>query len=319
MADATKISWADRTMNFWIGCSEAGPGCDHCYARTMMQDRYHRAEWGPGKPRVRTTAANWNKALKWDREAAAGGPSWVFAQSLSDFFDNEIPDEWRDDAWRRIDATKNLRWMILTKRVSNIARFLPQTRVLPNFKGDFPHVGFMITVCNQEEANRDIQRLLSLKATQGVAWIGLSIEPMLGPIDLTRLGVRNSKDGREIVYNALTGVAVVDGLRKYTEALDFVIAGGESVAGARPMHPDWPRRLRDDCASAGVPYHFKQWGEFIQVAGRGDFRFADGVEMGLVGTKNAGHLLDGKEHRAMPTVYDAPADPIYPPNHTQAN
>lgn len=75
MGDATNISWAQRTMNFWIGCSEAGPGCDHCYARTMMQDRYHRAEWGAGNPRVRTGAANWNKALKWNRE----GPSWPTA------------------------------------------------------------------------------------------------------------------------------------------------------------------------------------------------------------------------------------------------
>lgn len=300
MGDATKISWANRTFNPWIGCSEAGPGCDHCYARTMMQDRFHRVEWGPGKPRAITSGANWNKVLRWEKEAAAGGPKWVFCGSLMDVFDNEVPTAWRRNLLDLITNTPHLRWMLLTKRVTNIPKLIPMAWE----PEAHPHVGFMITVCNQEEADRDPPRLIHMKLSMGMHWIGLSIEPMLGPVVIPAMWLKH---------------------------LDFVICGGESGEGARPMHPDWARRLRDDCASAGVPFHFKQWGAWVlcdqdegELVGfdpeiaEHDCAFDMSAAVRMKSVKDGGHLLDGKEHRAMPTVYAAPPDPIYPPNHAQA-
>lgn len=288
MADITKISWADRTFNPWLGCTEVGPGCDHCYARTLVQDRFHRATWGADQPRRRTGHATWNKVLFWNAE----GQSWVFCASLADVFDNEVPEQWRLDLWHLIAKTKALRWMLLTKRVSNIDKMLP-----PDWnRSDYSHVGFMVTVVNQEEADRDVPRLLRLKQTQGFAWVGVSVEPMLGPMKLS----------------GFMPVPLLDAPADYWKSrprLDFVICGGESGPKARPMHPSWARQLRDQCATAGVPFHFKQNGEFTQTD-PGEFYtenlqvFSDGTTMIRVGRAAAGHLLDGVEHHAMPRVYD---------------
>jgi protein gp37 len=114
--------------------------------------------------------------------------------SMGDFFDNEVPPEWREDAWRVIRETPNLRWMILTKRIGNAAKMLPD-----GFPSGYEHVGMMATIANQEEADRDIIKLLRLKRRFALPWVGISVEPMLGPIDLEHL------DLGEDWLDALTG------------------------------------------------------------------------------------------------------------------
>lgn len=266
MAENSNIEWTRHTFNPWIGCQKVGPGCDHCYAETWdargLQQRERR--WGAHADRTRTSAAIWRKPLAWDKAAAAAGERHrVFCASLADVFDNHasVLPEWRAALWALIRATPNLDWLLLTKRPGNIARMLPA-----DWGRGYPNVWMGCTVVNQPEADRDIPKLLDVPARVRF----LSMEPLLGPVDLTRVRRRQLGFATERL-DALTTA----GVRSMTwwkgeplptptpyRRIDLVIVGGESGPGARPMHPDWVRYLRDQCVAAGVPFFFKQWGEW---------------------------------------------------------
>lgn len=240
MAENSKIEWTDHTFNPWEGCQKVGPGCDHCYAETRNA-RFgggQAVNWGPGALRRRTSAANWRKPISWnaahaDFFARHGRRQRVFCASLADVFDNAVDPACRRDLFDLIEITPNLDWLLLTKRIGNVARMLPS---LAWARRDNIWLG--ATVCNQAEADRDIPKLRALPARVRF----LSMEPLLGPVDLTA--------HLDILSTA------------HNHSLDWVIVGGESGPEARPMHPDWPRSLRDQCQSAGVPYLFKQWGDW---------------------------------------------------------
>jgi protein gp37 len=280
MAENTKISWADHTFNPWEGCMKVGPGCDHCYAeaRNTRFGGGTAPNWGPGAPRRRTSPQNWKMPLKWNAAAQASGiRARVFCASLADVFDNEVPPQWRIDLFDLIEATPHLDWLLLTKRIGNARNMLPIRWV---DQAPRPNVWIGASIVNQEEADRDIIKLLELPAAVRF----LSMEPLLAPVDIRQaLGFARAKG-----------------------YLDWVIVGGESGPGARPMHPDWARSLRNQCAVASVPFHFKQWGEWApvsDVAGAGEhFQFPDGVTMRKVGKANAGNLLDGREWQMLPEV-----------------
>jgi protein gp37 len=241
VSENTKIEWAHHTFNPWEGCTKVGPGCDHCYAETRNK-RFHGGNWGVGAPRRRTSEANWKLPLKWNREAAKNKTRYrVFCASLADVFDNEVDQLWREDLWTLIEATPNLDWLLLTKRIGNVPDMVPSYWL----NGEWPsHAWLGATVVNQLEADRDIPKLIRIPAKIRF----LSIEPMLGPIDLNSVPIPAD-----------------DGIAGWT--VDWVICGGESGTGARPMHPQWARSLRDQCVSAGVKFHFKQWGEWAPRAG----------------------------------------------------
>lgn len=314
MSNKTKIEWTDATVNFWWGCTKVGPGCDHCYAETL-DARFGPSHWGTGTPR-RQIASAANTLAKLNRQ----GGKRVFIQSMSDLFDNEVPGEWFDAAWMHIHNSTECRIQIVTKRISRVEKAISESGppIWPQ------HAGLMITVVNQAEADRDIPRLLALKAKLGIPWVGLSIEPLLGPIKLFNLHpdgfvTVDALDGRTL---SREGDYDEDGPR-----LDWVIVGGESGPKARPMHPDWARSLRDQCQAAGVPFFFKQWGEWVSVYDRdrddpdwrnvpkpGDWdrkrwlNLAGGQGfhgdslnmMRRVGKTRAGRLLDGREWNDMP-------------------
>lgn len=303
MSDNTAIEWTDATVNFWWGCTKVGPGCDHCYAETWSK-RTGESIWGAGVPRrkiksaVATIYRLQNGASWWAADAEIGkfhsnSRRRVFVQSMSDLFDKEVPDEWFAEAWDATSACTSLDIQIVTKRVSFIEKCL-NGRVWPS------HAGLIISIVNQEEANRDIPRLIELKRRLGIPWIGLSMEPLLGPVILRP---------------------------EWLAELDWVIVGGESGPGARPMHPDWARSLRDQCAAANVPFFFKQWGSWLpdkpfqRLERRGvmmdangrrptladmpaivadTFDFAEFHHFADVGKKAAGRLLDGREHSEFP-------------------
>lgn len=275
MAENSKIEWCDHTFNPWIGCQKVGPGCDHCYAEAWDARglQGHEQRWGAHADRTRTSAANWRKPLAWNGAAmAAGKRARVFCASLADVFDNHssIQDEWRQDLWRLIHATPNLDWLLLTKRPGNIRGFLP------NYGDVQPNVWLGCTVVNQVEFDRDVKKLWSIPAKHHF----LSIEPMLGPIFL---------DFAFMPYGAI----------------DWIICGGESGKAARPMHPDWARSLRDQCVAAGVPFLFKQWGEFSpDEVGPEDLRSGrlppGHVDFLKVGKKAAGRLLEGRTWDEVP-------------------
>lgn len=236
MAERTEISWAHSTFNPWIGCTRVSPGCDHCYAATLMDERYGRVKWGAGEARQRTKT--WDQPRRWNRAAQASGKPWrVFCASLADVFDNEVPGELRSDLWNLILTTPALTWMLLTKRIGNAKPPGAMKRFPPN-------VWLGITVVNQTEADRDIPKLLEAPAR--IRW--LSCEPLLGPLDLSRYLVGHEKGGP-------TGNCIA-----WTPPVDWVIVGGESGNDARPMEADWVRVIREDCRNWDVPFHFKQWG-----------------------------------------------------------
>jgi protein gp37 len=299
MAENSNIEWTHHTFNPWIGCQKVSPGCDHCYAETWdargLQQRESR--WGAHAARTRTSPANWRKPLAWDKAAAASGVRHrVFCASLADVFDNHwsILPEWRADLWRLIAATPHLDWLLLTKRPQNIDKMLPHA-----WNGGWPNVWLGTTVENQTEADRRTPHLLAIPAAVRF----LSVEPMLGPVDLTSL---NDKNGTHEYSCLECDVDPVDDEWRGA-TINWVICGGESGPGARPMHPDWARALRDQCNAAGVPFFFKQWGEHeADQIGPEDLRsihYPPGhVIFRKVGKKAAGRLLDGREWNEMPEV-----------------
>src|SRR6516164_9181845 len=116
MAERTLIEWADATFNGWYGCTEVSPACDDCYAKRLMDLRLHRVRWGAHQPRVRTSPNYWKQPLAWQRKAARDGVRRrVFACSLADVFDNQVPAQWRTDFWTLIAQCHDLSWMLLTK------------------------------------------------------------------------------------------------------------------------------------------------------------------------------------------------------------
>ena len=328
MSENTKIEWADHTFNPWIGCTKVGPGCDHCYAKADFEDRKHRVVWGAGQARSRTKT--WGDPVRWNKQheaffAAHGRRQRVFCASLADVFDNAVPVEWRMDLFKLISDTPNLDWLILTKRIGN---------VMPMCSGDSlmfdmicERVWLGVTIVNQAEADRDISKLLAVPAHK---WF-LSMEPLLGPVDLPKFCACGCmKPLRQAIREAMSGPSALnedqaDAAIKKTLGIAWVIVGGESGPGARPMHPDWARSLRDQCQAAGVPFLFKQWGEwaphpptpgfdeggalrrgfvrYLQGDGRepdGHFRKGDAA-VARIGKKAAGRLLDYVTHDGVPS------------------
>lgn len=239
-----------------------------------------------------------------------------------------------DDVRRRlfalIDATPWLDWLLVTKRPENVRRMWADHHV-PMGPGDFRrwrddpsvnennrhNVWLLTSVSEQATADKMVPELLKLRDLVPV--LGLSIEPLLGPIDLRQ--VKTHLGHRDVLFVGDEGGAEYSGSRR--NFLNWIIVGGESGPNARPMHPNWVRSLRDQAMDAGVPFFFKQWGEwlpqcnepwqptrykFVHVDGRTFDRLPEHVMareisgVGLVGKAAAGRLLDGRTWDEFPTV-----------------
>jgi protein gp37 len=315
----TTIEWANFSFNPWIGCTRVSPACDHCYAETWSK-RYNTVEWGAGKPRKLTSESNWQQPIKWNREAEKSGErKRVFCASLADVFDNEVDPAWRIRLFALIEKTPHLDWLLLTKRIGNVPKMLPM-----DWGTGWPNVWLGISVVNQEEADRDIPKLLRISAHIRF----LSMEPLLGPVDLRLPSGANGPAAFPHEFDLWTeqkrdkwfSMQARATYMAQCECIDWVIVGGESGADARPMHPDWATSLRDQCRMAGVAFHFKQWGEWAPEAGNGFTQWPEidkkrpllmpqhpGREgrdnhyvMQHVGKKVAGRLLDGRTWDGLP-------------------
>ena len=267
MGKNSAIGWTHHTQNFWWGCTEVSAACDFCYAR-IFSERLGKAMWGTGQPRMRTSPNNWKEPFRWNRSAEkAGVPARVFCQSMSDFLDNEVPDEWRDEAWPIIRDTKWLRWMILSKRVGNAEKMLPT-----DWGPAYSHVGFMATIANQEEADRDIPKLLALKGNRQVTWAGISVEPMLGPIDLSKVFAEQRHLLSAADYADADKPGNCHAMYASAYALDLVIIGGESgdptKVAIRKFDIDAARALKVQCEQNGIAVFMKQLGALPTSAGR---------------------------------------------------
>jgi len=244
MAETSQIAWTRSTFNPWIGCTKIGPGCDGCYAEALdKRMKFGGAvHWGPGVPRMRTMPATWSQPVKWNKQAptstfAGKKGFWpVFCASLADVFDNDVNPYWRRDLFALIEITPNLSWLLVTKRIGNVRGMMPSHWVSAGFPD---HVRLMITVVNQEEADRDISKLLTLPCKNGVSY-----EPALGPVDWSRWLGRQCDNGS-------------------VPGLDWIIVGGESGQPghkARSFDVAWARSTVQQCTNAGVPVFVKQLG-----------------------------------------------------------
>lgn len=229
MGDKTIIAWTNHTFNIAWGCTKIDPGCMACYAETLAT-RFGHDVWGPTKPRRTFEARHWSEPLAWNREAeagktvsvmGAGHPPLVFCSSMCDVFeDHPTITEERAKLWPLIRATSNLHWQILTKRADRIERCLPK-----DWGEGYPNVWLGVSISEQNGCWR-ADELRTIPAV--VRFI--SYEPALGPIHDT-LELRD---------------------------IDWVIQGGESGSGFRPMDLEWARAMRRTCDVVGVAYFFKQ-------------------------------------------------------------
>jgi len=318
----SEIEWTDHTFNPWIGCTKVSPGCQHCYAETLMDKRFGRVKWGPHGERIRTSAVNWLSPLSWNRDSWIECPScgWrgsvhdakaldgitacpvcdrahpdtarqrVFCASLSDVFEDRpelIP--WRTDLFKLILATQNLDWLLLTKRPENVIGMTIWSAprcILP------ANVWIGTSVENQEQADKRIPELLNIPAAVRF----LSVEPLLEPVSIAEY-YREEGNGTYSLWS---------------DYIDWVIVGGESGPDARPMHPEWVRSIQGQCQMKEIPFLFKQWGEWKPIENANRYAFNpdklpdttvtmdENTLAQKVGKHAAGRLLDGQEWNGYP-------------------
>lgn len=361
MSDKTGIEWADATWNPVRGCSLVSDGCKNCYAMGVA-GRFG----GPGQPydglTIKTIqGAKWTgkimlvpsmltQPIRWKR------PRKIFVNSMSDLFHEAIPDSYIDQVFAAMALAPRHVFQVLTKRPARMLAYLtakdrdeaigwaesalyeevgklpsgayqgPTHRRLP-----LPNVWLGVSVENQTTADERIPLLLQTPAA--VRW--LSMEPLLGPVDLeSSLGGTEWIGGQRGCGGTHKGIGTPDCPRephhhhdaRCGRGIDWVVVGGESGPKARPMHPQWVRDLRDQCDAAGVPFLFKQWGEwgphearaggdegsdlrrghvrYLQGDGRepdGHFRRGDAA-VARTGKKTTGRTLDGQIHDGYPEI-----------------
>lgn len=358
MADGTHISWTDATWNpirarnretGGVGhfCVHVSDGCRNCYAE-HMQRRFRN--------RVRYAAQDRSKVdlfldekvlmqpLRWRK------PRMIFPCSMTDLFFEDHPDEWIDRIMAVMALTPQHIYQPLTKRAARMRRYVTNiyenedcsfaevlddmvmennsaaVRKAANWQVPLPNVWLGVSVEDQKHADERIPLLLDTPAA--VRWI--SAEPLLGPVDLRRIQFPNDRGVLEC-WDALDLHLEEDDGSWPTEecdaTLDWVVAGGESAQNkpGRPMHPDWARSLRDQCQAAGVPFHFKQWGDWLPgtvppVGGKAvavhfwplpslDAPPTDPADSRSwrVGARRAGRLLDGRAWNEMPKTKPSPS------------
>jgi len=356
----TKIEWTEQTWNPVVGCSLASPGCTNCYAMKMAArlDSMDAAAFVSGgrRPRMQQYSGVTkfvNKKAVWTGKVAIVDdhalmapmrrkkPTMYFVNSMGDLFHEAVPDEWIDSVFAVMALCPQHTFQVLTKRAARMRDYFkgqmyervgarmgeiggPEREgwYAPACDGKrgwlevcapLPNVWLGVSVENQARANERIPDLLATLAA--VRFV--SCEPMLGELDLGEwLGVERITLSIGRHWTECTGRVA---------KLDQVICGGESGSGARPMHPDWARSLRDQCTASGVPFFFKQWGEWAEwpdsefiseiaeceeIAGRYEYfqrHSADApVHMRRVGKKAAGRLLDGCTWDEMPKGLPVP-------------
>lgn len=316
MSDKTGIEWTDATWNPVTGCTEVSPGCDHCYAKTFAErwrgTAGHYYEHGFD---VQLRPDKLYQPLKWKR------PRRIFVNSMSDLFHDSVPDEYIAKVFAVMALAPQHTFQLLTKRHARMRSLLggrtsdfehqvwdtwsnyetppgsPTMEDAPWPELPLPNVWLGVSAEDQQWADIRIPALLDTPAA--VRFV--SAEPLLGPIEFPHW--------------------YVDPVNTEASSLDWVIAGGESGRGARPMHPDWARSLRDQCLDAGVAFLFKQWGEWAPGNHRDptlDGQVSIGYRPGCpdpyplgwvrrVGKKAAGRELDGQTWDQYPQTVTAHA------------
>ncbi|MNW41810.1 Phage protein Gp37/Gp68 [compost metagenome] len=324
MSDKTGIEWCDSTWNPVTGCSKVSEGCRNCYAKTFTE----RFEGTPGHYfeagfKVTLRPEKLGQPLRWKR------PRKIFVNSMSDLFHPDVPDDYIDQVFYVMAIARQHTYQILTKRPERMRDWILQHGWIMS---EFPHVWLGVSVENQQAADERIPPLLQIPAVVRF----LSCEPLLGPVDLNAVPrPDNAYFMQRGEQGCITDPKEPDDYVYWhkRDQIHWVIVGGESGHNARPMHPDWARSLRDQCQSAGVPFLFKQWGEWVPTNAEKDtgvyvpgvfpgdvcmspngecdvapenyicfFNETEGTTMRKIGKKKAGRLLDGRTWDEFPEV-----------------
>lgn len=354
MSDNSAIEWTDATWQPITGCSVLTPGCTNCYAMKLAGTRLRNHQSRAGLTIDTKAGPVWNGEVRFNEQWLLQPLAWrkprrIFVCAHGDLFHENIPDEWIDKVFAVMALAPQHTFQVLTKRAKRMREYLSARdgmgnsaicraiNLVPNGLGNrhgalsfpLPNVWLGVSTERQQEADERIPELLATPAA--VRFI--SAEPLLGPIDLTLIHARHWALTQHM--NALTGTHNPSLTGMAPKAiLDWVIVGGESGPDARPMHPDWARSLRDQCAAAYVPFFFKQWGVWAPDVGppasphrdrifegfaacavwdgKGWSHFDNGFQpeprtgvgewVYRLGKKSAGRLLDGVEHNAMPDI-----------------
>jgi protein gp37 len=259
MGDKTLISWTDHTFNPWWGCARWSPGCKNCYADTLARRWGMDDLWHKNGPRRMMSENQWRQPARWNREAAAAGVrAKVFCASMADVFeDHPAVTRGRKRLFGVIEDTPWLTWQLLTKRIENVAGMVP-------WGGSWPANAWIGTsVENQDLADERIPELLRLDAAP-VRF--LSCEPLIGPLNLigqggdaVGAGIYALPDAPE--YDDGEPVCQDHGAENCTQGctfVDWVICGGESGPGHRPMEIGWAESVVSQCQDARVPVWTKQ-------------------------------------------------------------
>lgn len=324
----TAIEWTDTVWNPVTGCSKVSEGCRNCYAFALHDMRHKAFREGKKLPQqyakpfneIQLFSVRLEQPLKWRK------PRRIFVNSMADLFHDDVPFDFIDQVFAVMALCQQHTFQILTKRpkrmleyfavnetrwdkLADIAPYMeqwgwispedaaniaPPGSTLPKWpRWPLPNVWLGTSVENQKEADERIPLLLETPAAVRF----LSCEPLLGPVDLEFTAQYEHPD------NEGYGVTAIKGL-------DWVIVGGESGPNARPMHPDWAEGLRDQCEEYGVPFFFKQWGEWAPVhelrcnepgiKGKPWYNFDPDTALCRIGKERAGRVLDGQEWNEFP-------------------
>jgi protein gp37 len=332
MMGKTSIEWADRVWNPVTGCSKVSQGCKNCYAERIA------ARFWKGRPFTKVVC----NPGKLDDPASWYKPRRVFVNSMSDLFHPDVDDKFIDKVFTRMAVARRHTFLILTKRPERMLAYFKRwtnggwdtpgiiyhdamelfrnSRRASGYTYDTMHTwplpNVWLGVSAEDQTTADERIPLLLQTPAAVRFV--SCEPLLGPVDLLHhlapvMHVNAEKDLSNDTANAL--VQMGRHVYKYLEGalLDWVIAGGESGPGARPMHPQWAKSIKDQCQAAGVPFFFKQWGEWVP-RGMAQLLGFDAkvtmntvldaipypVIMSRIGKKATGRELDGRTWEEVP-------------------
>ncbi len=252
MSENSAIEWTDHTFNPWWGCVRVSPACRFCYADTSAK-RYGMQLWRKSGDRRMLSDENWRKPLKWNRNAEAEGVrKKVFCASMADVFEGRSDlDEPRARLWALIEQTPWLDWQLLTKRPENVAGMVP-------WGDDWPeNVWLGVSVENTRFAQQRVPLLLESPARTRF----LSCEPLLEPLDLTRIPSGSTMQP-EMVWDVINRRYGVPGRWQapMSRGIDWVILGGESGAKSRRTDEVWVRGLIEQCQGTQTAPFVKQLG-----------------------------------------------------------